>query len=318
MNLNPLTPAGCDLRDFPHTPLFRSRLFGSSFHARANDSEWRAGVTLWLKSWDQVPAGSLPNDDIELCRLAELARDVKAWTKHKAGALRGWVLCSDGRLYHPVVAEGVNNAIEKKEAQRAKTFKARLAALEKRLKEAKTDGDRLHVTEEIAKLKLSLSQAAKMAVTGSVTDSKEKGREGEGKEKEKEKGTTYSVPIGTDADGVNGADEPPPIATKAKLTDPVEIIFGYGVPLLASAGSTDKHARSFLAGLRKMHGDAALVAKLRECVKANPLQPLEWLAKALPPPTAASGATDAAKSADKIAETQRLLGHTHEPEVHHA
>jgi len=69
----------------------------------------------------------------------------------------------------------------------------------------------------------------------------------------------------------------------SKLTDPDEIIFGYGVPLLTNAGTADKQARSFLGGLRKQHGDSALIDKLRECAKAKPLQPLEWLAAALPP-----------------------------------
>lgn len=64
---------------------------------------------------------------------------------------------------------------------------------------------------------------------------------------------------------------------------PEEIIFGYGLPLLTNAGTADKQARSFLGGLRKAHGDEALVDKLRECLKAKPLQPLEWLAAALPP-----------------------------------
>jgi uncharacterized protein YdaU (DUF1376 family) len=64
---------------------------------------------------------------------------------------------------------------------------------------------------------------------------------------------------------------------------PDEIIFGYGVPLLVNAGSTDKHARSFLGGLRKSHGDESLVSSLRECIRAKPLQPLEWLAAAMPP-----------------------------------
>ena len=64
---------------------------------------------------------------------------------------------------------------------------------------------------------------------------------------------------------------------------PDEIIFGYGVPLLTNAGTADKQARSFLGGLRKAHGDEALVNVLRECLKAKPLQPLEWLAAALPP-----------------------------------
>lgn len=69
-----------------------------------------------------------------------------------------------------------------------------------------------------------------------------------------------------------------------KLTDPKEIIFGYGLALLTNAGTTEKQARSFLGGLEKAHGPDALIDKLRECAKAKPLQPLEWLAAALPPP----------------------------------
>lgn len=128
----PLVPAEVDLRDFPFTPMFRARLFGSQFHANANDAEWRAGVTLWLKSWDQVPAGSLPTDDVALCRLAELGRDLKTWKRIKGLALHGWIECSDGRLHHKVVAEGVNDAWARKLAQRDRTEKARAARLANR------------------------------------------------------------------------------------------------------------------------------------------------------------------------------------------
>lgn len=74
----------------------------------------------------------------------------------------------------------------------------------------------------------------------------------------------------------NGKGGKPPMTTD-------EIIFTYGVPLLVSAGSTDKGARSFLGGLRKGHGDEALVNALRNCLREKPLQPIEWLAAALPP-----------------------------------
>jgi uncharacterized protein YdaU (DUF1376 family) len=74
----------------------------------------------------------------------------------------------------------------------------------------------------------------------------------------------------------NGTGGKPPMS-------PDEIVFGYGVPLLVNAGSSDKAARSFLGGLRKGHGDAALIDALRTCLKEKPLQPLEWLAAALPP-----------------------------------
>jgi len=78
----------------------------------------------------------------------------------------------------------------------------------------------------------------------------------------------YSVPKGTEA--------------KPQLT-PDEIIFGYGLPLLTNAGNPEKQARSFLGGLRKAHGDDELINALRDCIKEKPLQPLEWLAKRLPP-----------------------------------
>ena len=64
---------------------------------------------------------------------------------------------------------------------------------------------------------------------------------------------------------------------------PSEIIFGYGLPLLTNAGTPEKQARSFLGGLRKEHGDDSLVNALRDCIREKPLQPLEWLAKVLPP-----------------------------------
>lgn len=101
---DPMTPPNCDLRDFAFMPLDAARLFGSEFHAISSDAGWRAGVTLWLKAWHQVPAGSLPDEDVQLARLAEFGRDVRRWKKVRAEALRGWVLASDGRRYNPVVA----------------------------------------------------------------------------------------------------------------------------------------------------------------------------------------------------------------------
>jgi hypothetical protein len=196
----PLTPSNGDLRNFPFTPIFRARLFGSSFHARTSDAEWRAGVTLWLKSWDQVPAGSLPDDDIDLCRLAELGRDLKTWNEVKAGAMRGWIKCSDGRWYHPVVAEGVNEALEGKKAQRLRTLKARVASLRKMLDDSKTEEAKASITRQINTLSHVLSQAESDLVTDPVTGPlhalsqaesdpvTESNRKGQGKGKRKRQG----------------------------------------------------------------------------------------------------------------------------------
>lgn len=101
----PLTPADCDLRDFPRMMIDIPRLFSSEFDATTSDAAWRFGVTLWLKSFHQVPAASLPDDDVLLAKLAGLGRDTRSWKRARADALRGWVKCADGRLYHPVIAE---------------------------------------------------------------------------------------------------------------------------------------------------------------------------------------------------------------------
>lgn len=101
----PLTPAGCDLSDFPRMMLDIRRLRSSSFDSTLDDSAWRAGLNLWMSAWHQTPAASLEDVEPELAKAAGLGRDVKTWRKVKAVALRGWVSCADGRLYHETLAE---------------------------------------------------------------------------------------------------------------------------------------------------------------------------------------------------------------------
>jgi hypothetical protein len=114
----PLTPPDCDLRGLEYMPLLGGHLFGSEFNARANDSEWRAALTLWWAAWCQVPAASLPDDDAALCRFADLGRDLKSWRKLRDAALHGWVKCADGRLYHPLLAKQALIAWDKRVKER--------------------------------------------------------------------------------------------------------------------------------------------------------------------------------------------------------
>ena len=97
----PMTPADCDLRGLPWMPLHTFRLLDSDLFILSTGDEFKAAVALWCKSWNQIPGGSLPNDE----RLLEGLSGAKNWKKIKEVAMRGWILCSDGRLYHPVVAE---------------------------------------------------------------------------------------------------------------------------------------------------------------------------------------------------------------------
>lgn len=102
----PLTPPDCDLRCMPWMPLFGEKLFNSTFESHASDLAFRVAIKLYWECWRQVPAASLPNDDVQLCRLAGLGRDLKTWRKLRAdGVLHGFILCSDDRLYHRLIAD---------------------------------------------------------------------------------------------------------------------------------------------------------------------------------------------------------------------
>jgi hypothetical protein len=111
----PLVPANVDLRDFLFTPVEFQRLFASETWLMCNDAEKVAAITLWGNSWSQLPAGSMPSDDR---LLAHLSGAGKAWKRIKPMAMRGWVLCSDDRYYHPVMCEKALEAWLEKLAQR--------------------------------------------------------------------------------------------------------------------------------------------------------------------------------------------------------
>ncbi len=110
----PLIHTDCDLRDFQYMELDVRRLRDSRFAAQVSGDAFRAGFLLWCASWHQVPAASLPDDDIELANLAGYGRFTKEWKKVKDEALYGFVLCSDGRWYHPVIAEKASSAWDAK------------------------------------------------------------------------------------------------------------------------------------------------------------------------------------------------------------
>lgn len=95
-------------------PLDVVRLRDSDLAAIETAEAFRAAVMLWCASWHQVPAASLPDDDKVLAKLAGYGYVVSEWRRVKDGALRGWIKCSDGRLYHEVIAEKANSAYTEK------------------------------------------------------------------------------------------------------------------------------------------------------------------------------------------------------------
>ena len=118
---DPLVPAEVDLTDFGFMPLQVNTLLKSTLwiKARKDPRVAHAAVSLWCEAWHQVPAGSLPDDDEVLCALAQCPDD--EWPRVRDLALKHFVRCSDGRLYHRVVAVKAIEAWASKVAQRNRT-----------------------------------------------------------------------------------------------------------------------------------------------------------------------------------------------------
>lgn len=310
----PLTPADCDLRDFKFIPIDIVRLFNSEFHARSDDSVWRAGITLWMKSFHQVPAGSIPDDDVALARLAELGRDVKSWKKIKEGSLYGWVKCSDGRLYHPVVAEKALEAWKGKTNQRARTGKARLQAMLTRLLKAADIFEIAHAENNIQTLLSELSQslsqtefnALEMSVTESVAEAKRK-RKGEGQVKGQGKDfkERSSEPVGSDASASVGQGSDlhldPEQMTKEEL-------WSVGKSILMQAGMPEKQCGSFIGKLVKDYSAEIVIDAVRATVVERPADPATFLVGACKHKSGRkSGKSLEDQQKDNTEEARRLL-----------
>ena len=126
----PMTPPECDLRGYDFMPLLGQRMFTSEFYLRSSAEGFRAGIRLLWAAWQQCPAGSLPDDDVMLCRLADLGTNLKRWRKLRPEALKKFIKCSDGRLYNPLLSEWVLTAWKKRlrERERKSLYRAKREA----------------------------------------------------------------------------------------------------------------------------------------------------------------------------------------------
>lgn len=101
----PLVPADCNLRDFPEYRLDVDRLRRSKawLMAKRSPAIGFYQLNLWCAAWHELPAGSIENDADVLADRALCSPE--QWPAVRDEALRGWLLCRDGRLYHPTVCE---------------------------------------------------------------------------------------------------------------------------------------------------------------------------------------------------------------------
>lgn len=102
----PLVPAGCCVRELPLPLTAHDIMHGRAF-LMANDREFRALVNLMAYAWTRKPAASIgefAGRESRLWRIADTTRHW--WTRHGEQLLaEHFVLCSDGRLYHPLLAQ---------------------------------------------------------------------------------------------------------------------------------------------------------------------------------------------------------------------
>jgi hypothetical protein len=98
--------------------LDHERLFSSDTWALAPPDMRPWLLMLWHTAWTQRPAGAFTNDHAVIA--SKIGMDVRLFQAHADILLRGFVLHSDHRLYHPVVIEQVQNVLVKREGNRSR------------------------------------------------------------------------------------------------------------------------------------------------------------------------------------------------------
>lgn len=286
----PFTPPRCDLRDFPRMSIDIPRLFSSGFNASASRAPlaWMVGHKLWYRSWHQVPAASLPDDDEELCHLAELGFDLRTFRKAKPLAMRGWLLCSDGRLYHPVVAAAALEAWLEKLNQRIKSGTGNAQRWNTPYDRA---ADEAEIAQALDCLRVLNPQSKAFARAGhraslragtgtpkSVPDASHRHPTGTAT------GTPKDVPVHSLKRGrgrgrissteakASGAEAPP-----MDGIDPAKQVFDLGVEVLTGGGVSERNARAQLGKWRQEFGDGVVLEVLLAARAGAKSDPNGWI-----------------------------------------
>lgn len=265
----PLTPAECNLQDFAFMPLDVRRLLTSETWVLGTGDERAAAMCLWLESWHQIPAASLPNNPRMLAHLAQATK----WPKVQEQALRGWVLCSDGRLYHPVVAEKALEAWVEKLLNSISGATGNAKRWGIAVDVATAQGQfqcAISLLRNIAPQSKTLKKKAVLTVAaGSPPDSPP-----ESSGDRKGQGQGQGNLSGTDVPGGAAAGKPaktPEEMAKAEL-------WRAAVSLLDGQGMPEPQARAFFGKLSKDFPDGTTVADaLGNCIATQPADARAWL-----------------------------------------
>lgn len=277
----PLVPPDCDLRGLPYMPLDTVALLESDLFALSTGDEFKAAVTLWCRAWYQVPAGSLPADERIL---ASLSQTGPAWPSVREIALRGWMKCSDGRLYHPTIAPKAIKAWAGRVAQRKRA-------------QARWDKERGEATDKpvscrgISRGNASVSSSSNNHPKGWPTAAPQAGGFALAVEDDRVAGSA----------GHEATPEPmsmPPAGGTARS------VFAHLPRVVALTGRPERACRGLLGSWRKKLGDdvGILDGLLTECERQDVAEPVAWLERAISrttgQPVAEKHKTEAEKAVD--------------------
>lgn len=263
----PLTPADCDLRGLPFMPLDTVRLVDSDLMALSTGEEFKASVTLWCKCWLQVPAASLPDDDRILAHLSGAGA---RWKKIKDMALRGFVLCDDGRWYHPVVAEKAREAWKHRLQQRARAAK-RWDKRDGDAGDADVDEPGNADTGTDGKAPADATAPPAAHAVASPPDMQGTGR-GTVKGKEEDPEAIASA--------AGAANDTPPNPPPNPL-DLKKALFEAGIPLLMATGLNRDRSAAMLGKWRKTFTDGAVLDALTAAHTEAASDPIPFITRTL-------------------------------------
>lgn len=238
---DPFVPPDTDISSLNGFLLDVERLLTSELVAIGSPEECWAALMLWCRAWKQKPSGSLPNEDRILASFSGAGR---RWPRVREMALHGFVLCSDGRLYHRFLCDQVLRAKEKQDTYRSRreTDRQRLTKWRERHRETADE----HYGNDKRNPFRTVSNG---------------NGNGKGKVEEEKKDA---------ASGPNGHDD---LAAE---------VFTLGVRILTRRGVPERQARSILGGHRKtIQDDGRLLSILASVERNNPVEPIGYLAKAV-------------------------------------
>ena len=236
-------------------PLHVARLRDSDLAAEGHPEGCWYAVLLWSAAWHQLPAGSLPAGEAVLARLCGLGRDVKTFRKHRGDALRGWIECDDGRLYHPVVAEQVNASWSEKLAYRERKKK------------------RVEIAKKAAEARWSDAGDDAEADAGNMHEASKEDASCMPNAMPKGRGRGRGRGTGSYSD----AEASAPAGGSSELVDPEKIMFQAGTQLLTASGVPPDRARKMLGKWRRDYSTEAVITALGTAKREGAIDPLSFI-----------------------------------------